>query len=150
MSGVFTRQAPNGINLPIARALCPRYPGVAPARGHKMDAAGRLGTQTAVVCGEQSPRVSSMIKKQQSLSYEELSRANLDELERLAEADLLDDATRFRCAHLARFFEKIRKMGPAELKICDVLTEGDLEKIWRETANEDASPHATGQRHLVH
>jgi hypothetical protein len=34
------------------------------------------------------------MKKQQSLSYEELSRASRDELERLAEADLLDDFTR--------------------------------------------------------
>ena len=93
----------------------------------------------------------SMIKKQQSLSYEELSRANRDELERLAEAGLLDGATRARCAHLARFFEKVRQMGPAGVRICDVLTEGDLEKIWYETANEDASPHiTTRQRHLVH
>lgn len=92
-----------------------------------------------------------MMKKQQSLTYEELSRANRDDLERLAEAGLLDDATRARCAHLARFFERLRQMGPPELKICDVLTEGDLEKIWRETANEDASPHTTTrQRHLVH
>ena len=91
-----------------------------------------------------------MTKKQQSLSYEELSRAGRDELERLAKADLLDDTTRARCAHLARFFDRIRQMGPAESRICDVLTEEELEKIWRETADEDASPHTMGQRHFVH
>jgi hypothetical protein len=91
-----------------------------------------------------------MIKKQQSLSYEDLSRASREELELLAEADLLDDATRARCAHLARFFEKICQMGPAESRICDVLTEDELEMIWRETADGDASPHTIGQRHLVH
>ena len=91
-----------------------------------------------------------MIKKQQSLSYEELLRADLDELERLAKPDLLDDATRARCGHLARFFERVRHMGPAELKIVDVLTEEELRQIWRETASEGASPHTIGRRHLVH
>jgi hypothetical protein len=91
-----------------------------------------------------------MIKKQQSLSYEELLRADLDELERLAKPDLLDDATRARCGHLARFFERVRHMGPAELKICDVLTEQELQKIWRETASEGASPPTTGLRPIVH
>jgi hypothetical protein len=91
-----------------------------------------------------------MLKRQQSLSYEELSRANRDELERLAEAGLLDSATRGRCAHLVRFFEKVRQMGPAESRICDVLTENELEKIWRETADEDVSPRTSGQRPLLH
>jgi hypothetical protein len=94
--------------------------------------------------------VSNMIKEQRSLSYEELSRASRDELERLAEADLLDGATRARCAHLARFFERVRQMGPAELKICDVLTEEELQKIWRETADEGVSPRTMGQHHLIH
>jgi hypothetical protein len=104
----------------------------------------------AVAYGPRCPTVPSMIKKRQSLSYEELSRANRSELERLAEADLLDGVTRARCAHLARFFERIHQMGPADAKICDVLTEQELEKIWRETADEDASPHTVGQHHLVH
>ena len=90
------------------------------------------------------------MKKQQSLSYEELSRASRDELERLAEADLLDDFTRARCAHLARFFELLSHMGPTELKIADVLTEEELRKIWRETASEGATLHTIGRRHLVH
>jgi hypothetical protein len=91
-----------------------------------------------------------MKKKQQSLSYEELVRASRDELERLAVADLLDDATRSRCAHLARFFERLSHMGPAELKIVDVLTKEELRKIWRETASEGASPHTIGRHPLVH
>jgi hypothetical protein len=91
-----------------------------------------------------------MIKKQQSLSYEELSRASRDELERLDSADLLDDATLARCAHLARFFERLSHMGPAELKIVDVLTEEELRQIWRETASEGASPHTMGRHPLVH
>jgi hypothetical protein len=91
-----------------------------------------------------------MIKKQQSLSYEELVRASCDELERLANADLLDDATRMRCAHLARFFERLSHMGPAELKIVDVLTEDELRKIWRETTSDGAALRTIARRHLVH
>jgi hypothetical protein len=41
-------------------------------------------------------------------------------------------------------------MGPADLKIVDVLTEEELRKLWRETASEGASPHTIGRRHLVH
>jgi hypothetical protein len=91
-----------------------------------------------------------MIKKQRSLSYEELSRASRDELKRLANAGLLDDATRRRCAHLARLYERLSHMGPAESKIIDVLTEEELRKIWRETASEGALSHAIGRRHLAH
>jgi len=91
-----------------------------------------------------------MIKKQQSLSYEELLRATLDELERFTNVGLLDDATRTRCGHLARFFERLSHMGPAELKICEVLTEEELQKIWRETASEGVLPHTIERRPLVH
>jgi hypothetical protein len=112
------------------------------------------GADGLVVTGSQIrphfSRIPSMIKKQKSLSYAELSRTSRHELERLAEAGLLDHSTLARCAHLARFFERIRQMGPAESKICDVLTEDELQKIWRETANEEASPHTTGRRHLIH
>jgi hypothetical protein len=90
------------------------------------------------------------MRKQQSLSYEELLRVGLDDLERLAKPDLLDDATRARCGHLARFFERLSHMGPAELKVCDVLTEEELQKIWRETASEGALPHTIERRPLVH
>ena len=52
-----------------------------------------------------------MMEKQQSLTYEELSRANRDDLERLAEAGLLDDATRARCAHWQDFSRGYAKRG---------------------------------------
>jgi hypothetical protein len=67
-----------------------------------MDAAARLGMRLAVAYGPRCPTVSSAIKKQQSLSYEELSRANRGELERLAEADLLDGVTRASFSSLNR------------------------------------------------
>lgn len=88
-----------------------------------------------------------------SLSYEELSRAGRDELRRLVEADLLDEPTRARCVHLARFFEKVSQMaGPVAVnaKVADVLSEAQLQKIWRETTDEGASPLAVGPRPLVH
>jgi hypothetical protein len=90
-----------------------------------------------------------MIKKKKSLSYGELLRTDRGVLEQLAEANLLDGATRDRCAHLARFFEKVSLMGPAKLKICDLLTEAELQSIWRETADDGASPNAE-QRPLIH
>ena len=72
-----------------------------------------------------------MIKKKQSLSYDELLRTGRDVLEQLAGEDLLDGATRDRCAHLARFFERVSVMGPAKLKICDLLTEAELQNLAR-------------------
>jgi hypothetical protein len=74
-----------------------------------------------------------------SLSYEELARTGRDELKRLVEANLLDDATRARCVHLARFFEKISQMASpiaSNTAVRDVLSEEVLQKIWRETADE--------------
>ena len=83
-----------------------------------------------------------------SLSYEELSRTGRDELKRLVEADLLDEPTRARCVHLARFFEKVSQMaGPVQVSaiVGDVLSEKELQKIWRETVED-----AVGPRSLVH
>ena len=74
-----------------------------------------------------------------SLSYEELSRTGRDELKRLVEADLLDEATRARCVHLARFFEKVSQMaGPMAVNaiVGEVLSEQQLQKIWRESTDE--------------
>ena len=88
-----------------------------------------------------------------SLSYEELSRAGRDELKRLVEADLLDQPTRARCVHLARFFEKVSRMAGSvavNAKVADVLSEAQLQKIWRETTDKGASPLAAGPRPLVH
>jgi hypothetical protein len=89
-----------------------------------------------------------MTKRQLSLSYEELSRAGRDELKRLVEADLLDEPTRARCVHLARFFEKVSQMaGPMQISaiVGDVLSEKELQKIWRETVEDGVGP-----RSLVH
>jgi len=88
-----------------------------------------------------------------SLSYEELSRAGRDELKRLVEADLLDQPTRARCVHLARFFEKVSQMAgqvAGNAKVADVLSKAQLQKIWRETTDEGASPLALGPRPFVH
>jgi hypothetical protein len=94
-----------------------------------------------------------MIAKRQSLSYEELSRSSRDELKRLVEADLLDEQTRVRCVHLARFFEKVSQMAgpmPRNEIVGDVLSEEDLQRIWRETADEAASPLTVACRPLIH
>jgi hypothetical protein len=88
-----------------------------------------------------------------SLSYEELSRAGRDELKRLVEADLLDEPTRARCVHLARFFEKVSQMaGPMAVTaiVGDVLSEEQLQKIWRETTDEGAPPLTMEPRPLIH
>jgi hypothetical protein len=87
-----------------------------------------------------------------SLSYEELSRAGRDELNRLVEAGLLDEPTCARCVHLARFFEKVSQMaGPKAVSaiVGDVLSEEQLQKIWRETREDGALPLAIGP-HLIH
>jgi hypothetical protein len=91
-----------------------------------------------------------IMKKKRSLSYEELLRAGRKALERLAKADRLDGDTLSRCAHLARFFERVSQMGPADLKICDVLTEVDLQRIWRETQDDGAYPNIVERRPLIH
>jgi hypothetical protein len=88
-----------------------------------------------------------------SLSYEELSRAGRDELKRLVEADLLDEATRARCVHLARFYHKLSQMaGPTAVSaiVGEVLSEEQLQKIWRETNDKEASPLTLGPRPLIH
>jgi hypothetical protein len=91
-----------------------------------------------------------MTKIQRSLSYEELLRASRKALERLAKAGRLDGDTHSRCAHLARFFERVSQMGPADLKICHVLTEADLQRIWRETQDDGAYRNIVGRRPLIH
>ena len=98
-----------------------------------------------------------MSKKQQSLSYEELSRGGRELIDRLAEGAPLDDATRARCAHLGRFFTRL---GQAVGQVADqvagrtllgsVLSEDDLLKIWSETADEGASPRTVELRRSVH
>jgi hypothetical protein len=94
-----------------------------------------------------------MTTRRLSLSYEELSRTGRDELKRLVEADLLDELTRARCVHLARFFEKVSQTaGPMAVsaRVADVLSEEDLQKIWRETADDVASPPTVERHPSVH
>ena len=94
-----------------------------------------------------------MTTRHLSLSYEELSRTGRDELKRLVEADLLDEPTRARCVHLARFLEKVSQMaGPMAVGaiVRDVLSEEQLQKIWRETADNGSCPLAVGPNPLIH
>jgi len=104
-----------------------------------------------------SLKASEMSKKQQSLSYEELSRGGRELIDRLAEGGPLDDVTRARCAHLARFFARLGQVvGQVADQVAGctllgaVLSEDDLLKIWHETADEGASPRTSEQRPLVH
>jgi hypothetical protein len=98
-----------------------------------------------------------MTKKQQSLSYEELSRGGRELIDRLAEGGPLDDATRARCAHLGRFFTRLGQVvGQVADRVAGrtllgaVLSEDDLLKIWHETADEATPPLTVGQRPLFH
>jgi hypothetical protein len=100
---------------------------------------------------------SNMGKKQQSLSYEELSRGGRELIDRLAEGGPLDEATRARCEHLRRFFARLGQVvGQVADRVAGrtllgaVLSEDDLLKIWHETADEGASPRTSEQRPLFH
>jgi hypothetical protein len=99
----------------------------------------------------------SMGKKRQSLSYEELSRGGRELIDRLAEGGPLDDATRARCAHLARFFARLAQVvGQVADRVAGrtllaaVLSEDELLKIWHETADEAASPRTSMPLPLFH
>lgn len=71
-----------------------------------------------------------------SISYEDLGKVDQTELERLARAGMLDDATLGRIAHLGRFLGRLGSLAPTDLKIGDVFSEDELQAIWRETADE--------------
>jgi hypothetical protein len=86
----------------------------------------------------------------QSLSYDELMSGKVayDEIERLADARLLDDATFVRLAHIGRFSERIRNAtADPDLKVSDVFTEDELQAVWRETADEGSD---VGRCPLLH
>jgi hypothetical protein len=57
-----------------------------------------------------------MPTKQQSMSYEEICRAQPEKVERLAMKGLLDDATLARLAHLGRFFSRLAELCPEATK----------------------------------
>ena len=87
-------------------------------------------------------------QEKRSLSYEQLMSGNRAEIEKLGDADMLDDATLRRAAHLGRFFEQLGASAPnPDLKVGDVLTDDEVQKIWRDTADEDVDP---GQCPLIH
>jgi hypothetical protein len=98
-----------------------------------------------------------MGKKQQSSSYEELSRSGRELIDRLAEGGPLDDATRARSAHLARFLVRLGRVAgqvadqvAGRTLLGEVLSEDDLLRIWHETADEGATPRTSEQRPLFH
>lgn len=100
---------------------------------------------------------SNMGKKQQSLSYEELSRGGRELIDRLAEGGPLDEATRARCEHLRRFFARLGQVAgqvadrvAGRTLLGEVLSEDDLLKIWHETADEGVSPRTSEPRPLIH
>jgi hypothetical protein len=73
------------------------------------------------------------------------------ELERLMMAELLDTATLARIAHLGRFFTRLGDLaGPAITTVEDVLTEQEVQAIWRETADPRASDADIGPHPLLH
>jgi hypothetical protein len=76
--------------------------------------------------------------QKQDLTYEQIMRAGPDKLERLADADRLSDATLARCAHLGRFLEAIGNAMPnPDLKVGDVLSEDEVERLWKRTADPE-------------
>jgi hypothetical protein len=91
--------------------------------------------------------------KQRSLSYAELFAMGPEEieaLEPLAVAGLLDDATLERFVHLGRFFTRLGKLVPADKNPGDELTEAELQAIWRETADPCASDDDIGHSPALH
>jgi hypothetical protein len=72
------------------------------------------------------------------------------ELENLMTKEILDDETLARIGHLGRFLTRIGEMGPADMKVGDVLTEEELQAVWCETADEGTSSEAIGRYPLIH
>jgi hypothetical protein len=85
-----------------------------------------------------------------SFSYHELisGKINRTRLEALANAGKLNQETLARIGHVGRFYQRLRKACPnPNLRIIDVLTAEQLQKIWNETGDEGVT---TGQCPLVH
>jgi hypothetical protein len=82
-----------------------------------------------------------------SLSYADLMlmhQGQPEELERLVLANLLDDASRARIAHLSRFLTCLGELVSADTKVGDALTPEEVQAIWRETADPGASDDEIG------
>ena len=88
--------------------------------------------------------------KQRSLSYETILKMQPEEIGRLAAAKLLDDATLARIAHLGRFFTRVGELCPSTAKVEDLFTEQELQVIWRDTADPDASDPDIGCHPFLH
>jgi hypothetical protein len=70
------------------------------------------------------------------LSYDDLmSTISQAELAQLAANGMLTDATLQRCAHIARFMQRLSGACPnPNLKVRDILTEAQVQAMWQETA----------------
>jgi hypothetical protein len=69
---------------------------------------------------KEGPSDMSEQRKKRSLSYGQLLSGDRAEIESLADADMLDDATLSRAAHLGRFFEMLGPQAP--IPICKSAT----------------------------
>ena len=88
--------------------------------------------------------------RKRNLSYRQLAEGGLAKVKELAEADRLDEldeATLARCAHFGRFFGRVGNAVPGNLRVGDVLSEDELQRIWEETADPDAD---VGRCPLIH
>jgi hypothetical protein len=87
-------------------------------------------------------------KKKRFLSYEEIAKMPMPELEELADAGILDDETLARVAHFGRFTLAVGEAMPnPELMVGDVFTEDELQEIWQQTADEGVD---VGRYPLLH
>jgi hypothetical protein len=75
-----------------------------------------------------------------SFSYDQLIRGEVSHrLQKLLEADKLDEATISRVFHIGRFLAKLENSVPnPDLPVVDVLTNEEIETIWNETVDPDA------------
>ena len=79
-----------------------------------------------------------MTKRQEqiSLSYEQIVNGRRTHIEQLAEADLMDDETRARLAHLGRFYQTISRKMPEGATVGEAFSEQELYAIWVQTAGD--------------
>jgi hypothetical protein len=76
-----------------------------------------------------------------SISYKDLMGGKVSqvELEKLATAGMLTDATYARVGHIGRFLGRVGNAMPnSDLKVGDVFAEADMQKFWQETADDGA------------
>jgi hypothetical protein len=81
-------------------------------------------------------REEGQMKRRLTLSYEQILSTTTDDIERLAEGDLIDEGTRERLDHLGRFFHTIGQKMQKGSRVNEVFTEEQLRVIWFETAGD--------------